>query len=394
MIEALATKSDSKILLLVLDGVGGVPVNGKTELEAANTPNLDELTKRSITGVTDPILPGITPGSGPAHLSLFGYDPIEYQIGRGVLEALGIGIELQSDDVAARGNFCTVDTDGVIVDRRADRISTDKSKKICAKLQAAIPRIGEIEIEITPGKEHRFVLVMKGKGLDARVTETDPQKVGIAPRSCKPLVPEAAKTADTVTSFVERAKEVLALPANMLLFRGFAKLPDLPTMQERFKLRPVAIASYPMYRGLAKLVGMNVLKGISTIEDEIVALEKHWNDYDFFYVHIKQTDSFGEDGNYDAKVRKIEEVDRFIRRFTELSPDVFVITGDHSTPARLHAHSWHPNPFLLYSNWVISDSSERFTERECMRGGLGRLNAVHAMPLMLANALKLQKYGA
>lgn len=397
MIEELVIKSGTKILLIVLDGVGGVPVNGKTELESARTPNLDNLAKESITGVTDPISPGITPGSGPAHLSLFGYDPIKYQIGRGVLEALGVGVDLGANDVAVRGNFATVDDNGIVIDRRAGRISTEENKKICNKLQ--IRQIEDVKIELVPGKEHRFVLVLRGEGgvqpqLDERVTETDPQRTGVPPNRCEPLVTEATKTANIVNLFVERAQPLLSLPANMVLFRGFAKPPKIPSMQERFKLTPCAITTYPMYKGLAKLVGMEILGSGSTIEDEIKTLEVNWQKYDFFYFHIKRIDSLGEDGNFEAKVNEIETIDRYIPRFIRLNPDVLVITGDHSTPSKLRAHSWHPNPFLLYSKWTIPDKTIRFTEQECMTGGLGRFNAIYALPLMLAHALKLNKFGA
>ncbi|MCK4352868.1 2,3-bisphosphoglycerate-independent phosphoglycerate mutase [candidate division WOR-3 bacterium] len=434
MIEELALKTDSKILLLVLDGVGGLPKKarlpsvgqGYTELETAKTPNLDKLAQKSITGLTDAVAPGITPGSGPAHLSLFGYNPIKYQIGRGVLEALGVGVSLNPEDIAARGNFATVDAEGLIIDRRAGRISTEVNQKICKRLQTEINKIcaggtslpdgqqagafgrENVKVEVMPGKEHRFVLVFRGSGLDERITETDPQKTGNPPLICKPLVPEAEKTARIVNIFVNKAKSILSPPrsdkrsgtepANMVLLRGFAKLPKLKLMQERFKLTPAAIATYPMYRGLASLVGMDVLETGYTIEDEILTLKKYWKQYNFFYLHIKKTDSFGEDGNFENKVKIIEEIDKYVPILLELvhqsTDNVFVITGDHSTPSLLKAHSWHPNPFLLYSKWIIPDSAKRFTERECMRGGLGHFNAVDAIPLMLAHALKLKKFGA
>ncbi len=394
MIEDLAIKSDSRILLLVLDGVGGVPVNGKTELETAYTPNMDKLAKQGITGLTDPISRGITPGSGPAHLSLFGYDPIKYQIGRGVLEALGVGLSLSSKDIAARGNFATIDAREIVTDRRAGRISTETNKEICAHLQQNISQIEDIKIEIAPGKEHRFVLVLRGNGLSDQILETDPQKTDVEPIECRALVPEAQKTARIIKLFVEQVRELLELPANMVLLRGFAKPPKISGMEERFKLNPVAIATYPMYRGLAKLVGMKVLKTGTDIKDEIETLKSNWEQYDFFYVHIKKTDSFGEDGNFKEKVRIIEEVDKYIPELLLLNPDVFVITGDHSTPSVLKAHSWHPNSFLLCSKWVIPDQAGRLTERECSLGGLGRFNAIHSVPLMLAYALKLKKFGA
>lgn len=394
VIEELTIKSDSKILLLVLDGVGGLPKDGYTELETAKTPNLDQLAKRSVTGLTYAVAPGITPGSGPAHLSLFGYDPIKYQIGRGVLEALGVDVSLKPNDIAARGNFATIDENGLIIDRRAGRISTEENQVICKKLQSNIINIKDIEIHIIAGKEHRFVLVLRGPGLDDQITETDPQKIETSPLPCKALVNQAAKTADIVNEFVAKAQEFLELPANMVLLRGFAKPPEIPSLQERFKLTAAAIATYPMYRGLAKLVGMSILETGSSIEDEIETIKKYWKDYDFFYIHIKKTDSYSEDGNFEGKVKVIEQVDAVMPEFLALNPDVLVITGDHSTPSLLKAHSWHLNPFLLYSKWIIPDTAKRFTERECMLGYFGRFHAVHAVPRMLANALKLKKFGA
>jgi 2,3-bisphosphoglycerate-independent phosphoglycerate mutase len=395
MIESLAQDTPSKIVLLVLDGLGGIPSgNGKTELETANTPNLDALAKKSATGLTDPVSPGITPGSGPAHLALFGYDPVKHEIGRGVLEALGVGVNLTSRDVAARGNFATKDANGVITDRRAGRISTEENKRICTSLQREIKQIDGVEIFITSGKEHRFVLVLRGDNLSDQITETDPQKIGIKPITCEATKPEAKETARVVQKFIEKAEALLKPPANTVLLRGFAKHPRLPSMQERFKLKPCAIATYPMYKGLAKLVGMEVVDTGATPADEVETLRKHWNDYNFFYIHIKRIDSMGEDGNFESKVSLIEEADKIIPNILKLNPDVFVVTADHSTPSVLKSHSWHPNPFLLFSKYVIPDDVAKFTERTCMKGGLGRLRAVHAIPLMLANALKLKKFGA
>lgn len=394
MIELLTQKTESKILLLVMDGAGGLPQNGKTELDTASTPNLDKLASASMMGLTDPISPGITPGSGPAHLALFGYDPIEYQIGRGVLEALGVGAILTPNDVATRGNFATVDANGIITDRRAGRIATEENEKICAHLRANIKPVEGVNFDIIAGKEYRFVLVMKGTELDDRILETDPQKIGEPPIECKPLVPEAEKTAKVINGFTAQVKTLLKPPANMVLLRGFAKPPAIKTMDERFKLTAAAIATYPMYRGLAKLVGMDVLDTGTTITDEINTLKSNWQKYDFFYVHIKKTDSYGEDGNFESKVKLIEEVDTYMPEFLSLKPDVFVITGDHSTPAVLKAHSWHPNPFLINSNWIIPDAAKRLTELECVKGLLGRFESIHALPLMLAHALKLNKFGA
>ncbi len=399
MIEKLCIKTDSKIVLLVIDGVGGVPLNGLTELDKAHTPNLDALAQKSITGLTDPIAPGITPGSGPAHISLFGYDPVKYEIGRGVLEALGVGIELTSRDIAVRGNFASIDKNRVIIDRRAGRISTEKNKELCQMLQQKIKMIEDVEIHITPGKEYRFVLVLRGDGLDDNVNETDPQKTGEMPIPCRgePVCspkPEAEKTARIINEFVRRAEKFFSPPADGVLLRGFAKKPDIPSMNERFKLSSCAIATYPMYKGLSRLVGMDVVETGTTIKDEIETLKNNYKKYDFFYFHIKKPDSMGEDGNFEGKVKMIEEVDSIIPEIERLNPDVFVVTGDHSTPAVLKAHSWHPNPFLLYSKYILTDEVKKFTERECAKGYLGRFNAINAIPLMLAYSLKLKKFGA
>ncbi|HKK83402.1 MAG TPA: 2,3-bisphosphoglycerate-independent phosphoglycerate mutase [Atribacterota bacterium] len=397
IIKELSISTESKIVLLVADGVGDLPSKeGKTTLEYANTPNLDELAARSVCGLTDPISRGITPGSGPAHVSLFGYDPIKCQIGRGVLEALGIDIELTKDDLACRGNFATIDSNGLITDRRAGRISTETNQKMCSLLQDNINEIDGVKVIIKPGKEHRFVVVFRGKGLEDGISDADPQLTGKKIKYAQALRPESKESVRIVNQFIDKALEVLEEqhPANAVLLRGIAKHPGLPSMNELFKLKPAAIATYPMYRGLAKLVGMDVVDTGETIADEFVSLKDHYQQYDFFYVHIKKTDSYGEDGNYDAKVKIIEELDSCIPQLLELNPDVIAITGDHSTPAALSAHSWHPNPFLLYSRYIRVDEVKHFSENEFVRGGLGRFPAMEAIPLMLANALKLNKYGA
>ncbi|MFW6148746.1 MAG: 2,3-bisphosphoglycerate-independent phosphoglycerate mutase [Atribacterota bacterium] len=397
IIRGLTVNSEKKIVLLVVDGIGDLPSKeGKTALEYANTPNLDQLAIRSICGLTDPISPGITPGSGPAHLSLFGYDPIKCQIGRGVLEALGIDVELTKEDLACRGNFATINENNVITDRRAGRIPTETNKKICTLLQEKITEIDGIKVIIKPGKEHRFVVVFRGKGLQDGISDADPQVTGKKMKYAQALKPESEESVRIVNKFIKKAREVLKdqHPANAVLLRGIARHPGLPLMSELFKLKPVAIAAYPMYRGLAKLVGMDVVKTGETIAEEFATLKEQYEQYDFFYVHIKKTDSYGEDGNYDAKVKVIEELDQNISSLIKLNPDVLVITGDHSTPAALAAHSWHPNPFLLNSDYIRVDEVKHFNENECVKGGLGRFPAKEAMQLMLANALKLNKYGA
>jgi 2,3-bisphosphoglycerate-independent phosphoglycerate mutase len=397
LIKEISRKSTEKIVLLVIDGLGGLPDprTGRTELEDARIPNLDALATRGICGLSDPVAPGITPGSGPGHLALFGYDPLKYNIGRGALEALGIDIELGEGDVAARGNFCTLDKKGIITDRRAGRISTDKCTELCKLLNGIV--VEGVDIISYPVREHRFVVVFRGKNLQTELTESDPSIIGIAPLEIKPVNTIAKGTATIVNEFVAKAKEILQNhhPANMILLRGFSRKPQLPTMQEIYKLIPLAITVYPMYRGLARLVGMDIARTGTTLEDEFKTLEDDFNKkYDFFFVHIKWTDTAGEDGAFARKVKIIEQIDSALPGLTALAPDVLVITGDHSTPSVLRGHSWHPVPVLLCSRYCRTDSVKEFSEQAFIDGGLGRINATHIMPLAMANALKLTKFGA
>jgi len=395
-IKEISVVSASKIVMLVIDGLGGLPDarTGHTELETAHTPYLDQLAEKSVCGLMDPVSPGITPGSGPGHLALFGYDPLKFTIGRGVLEALGIGFELTKNDIAARGNFCTVDDGGLIVDRRAGRITTDKCAELC-KLLGQIKLEG-VELFVLPVKEHRFSFVLRGKELSAELNDTDPQRAGMAPYAAKYTKIVAKHTADIVNEFISKSKVILAghHPANMVLLRGFSKLPDIPSMGEIYKLTPAAISVYPMYKGLAKLIGMKVFGADGGIREEIKILASSFDKHDFFYVHVKPADSAGEDGDFSRKVKVIEEVDSALPQLLNLKPDVVVVTGDHSTPAVLKGHSWHPVPVLLYSQWCRSDDAKEFSESACISGGLGRLYATDIMPLAMANALKLTKFGA
>ncbi len=396
LMRELAEEGKTRIVLLVMDGLGGLPMvpGGKTELETAKTPNLDKLAMEGICGQSIPIAPGITPGSGPAHLSLFGYDPIRYEIGRGVLEAVGIGFELGPDDLAARGNFCSLDENGLISDRRAGRIATEQSSKLCTLLQTI--EIPGVETFVRPVKEHRFVVVFRNKDLTDGIADTDPQQVGLAPLPAVAERPAAQATADVINAWLARAREVLAdhHPANMVTLRGIAKTPDLPLMGEVFKLKCAAIATYPMYRGVAKLVGMDLLPTGDDIASEFETLKTHFTGYDFFYLHVKKTDSYGEDGNFDGKVHIIEETDALIPELLALKPDVIAVTGDHSSPARLKAHSWHPVPTLIWSAYCRPDAATAFSEIECTRGGLGHFHATDILPLLMANALRLAKFGA
>lgn len=396
LIKTISRPSPTKIVLLVIDGLGGLPhpQTGKTELETANTPNLDRLAAEAICGLADPVSPGITPGSAPAHLALFGYNPLCFTIGRGVLEALGVDFDLECEDMAARGNFGTIDGAGLVTDRRAGRISTEKCAELCQLLDGWA--IDNVEIFVSPVKEHRFIAVFRGEGLDPNISDSDPQQLGVAPTSITALTPQAGRTAKIVAQFVAKAQATLAghHPANMILLRGFSQLPQFPTMGEVYKLKPAAIANYPMYRGLAKLVGMDVLQTGTSIEDEIATLKQEYANYDYFFLHVKGADAAGEDGDFDRKVKVIEEVDRALPNLMDVKPDVLVITGDHSTPALLKAHSWHPVPVLLHSKWCRPDKACQFSESACSSGGLGRVPAIQIMLLAMANALKLTKFGA
>ncbi|MCH8280270.1 MAG: 2,3-bisphosphoglycerate-independent phosphoglycerate mutase [Chloroflexi bacterium] len=385
----------SKIVMLVVDGLGGMahPNSGLSELETARIPNLDALARESACGLTTPVLPGITPGSGPGHLALFGYDPLKHMIGRGALEALGIDVELRPGDVAARGNFCTVDSNGLLVDRRAGRIPTNESAPLCE-------RLGQIELEgvqldVFPVQDYRFVLRLRGDSLSELVSETDPQITGVAPLPAQPLSPEAVGTAQVVNRFLDQAKQLLAEEerANMVMLRGFAQLPDLPAMGKVYRLDPVAIAAYPMYRGLATVAGMEVIPTGHTFADEVETLQRHFNDHDFFFIHYKPADAAGEDGDFDAKVQRLEELDPFIPQIKELEPDVLLVVGDHATPAVLAAHSWHPVPFLLNSKLTAGEGIDAFNERTCAMGSIGRIQATQVMLLALAHAGKLNKFG-
>lgn len=405
VLKGLIQKNDGKILLIVLDGLGGLPVSeGKTELELANTPNLDDLAKKSALGMHVPVDVGITPGSGPGHLGLFGYDPLEYEIGRGILEALGLGLEVRDTDIAVRGNYATVEyVNGkpVVKDRRAGRIPTEENRKITAILQEKIKEIDGVEIKIAPGMEHRLAVVFRFPEPlppeSDRINDTDPQAVGKSPLDPKGENESSQKVATVVKKFVEEASLILRDQprANYILLRGFAQKPKIPTFQERFGLRACCIAVYPMYKGLASLVGMDLINFEGTaIADQIRTLKEVWNDYDFFFVHIKKTDSYGEDGNWQGKVSVIEDFDKHLREFLELKPSVVAITGDHSTPSLLKGHSWHPVPLLIHSPYVLGGTSERFTERECLKGEIGMIPAKKIMNLLLAHSLRLKKFGA
>jgi len=400
VIAPLVISNTTKIVLVSLDGLGGLPrpETGRSELETASLPNLSQLAAEAACGLIRHVAPGITPGSGPGHLGLFGYDPLQYQVGRGVLEALGIEFELRAGDVAARGNFCTVDGTGRITDRRAGRIATELNLRLTERLRRI--KLPGVEVFVESGKDYRFVLVLRAKGksggLSARLSETDPQQLGKPPLPVKALEPRAKATATLVNRFVAEAKRLLAdaAPANMILLRGFDQLPKLPRFPEVFGLRSAAIAAYPMYRGLARLVGMEILKTGGTFDDELATLKEHWAANDFFFLHYKDTDKAGEDGDFDAKVQALERLDRAIPEIRALGPDVLIVSGDHATPSILSGHGWQPVPVIVWSRYCGADSVTAFTERACSAGSLGVIPAQHLMPLVMANALRLTKFGA
>jgi 2,3-bisphosphoglycerate-independent phosphoglycerate mutase len=389
------TSTPSKIVLLVVDGLGGLahPDTRLSELETAKIPNLDAMAQESACGLTTPVLPGVAPGSGPGHLALFGYDPFKHLIGRGALEALGIDVALQPGDVAARGNFCLVDGGGLLVDRRAGRIPTEFSTPLCERLDKI--EIDGVQIDVFPVQDYRFVLRLRGEGLSELISETDPQVTGAAALPVNPLTPEAKRTAELVNEFVAQASKLLAEEerANMVLLRGFAQMPNLPPMNEAYQLNTAGIAAYPMYRGLAEVAGMKVIPTGKTFGDEVETLRQNYDNYDFFFIHYKPADAAGEDGDFDAKVKCLEDLDPFIPLIRELNPDVFLVAGDHATPAIMAAHSWHPVPFMLHSKLTRGEGVQRFNERTCAHGSVGSILATQVMLLAMSHAGKLQKYG-
>ena len=398
----LTLKTKNKLALVVLDGVGDIAIkeNGYlTPLEAAVTPNLDQLAKDSAQGRMIPVAPAITPGSGPGHLGLFGYDPLEYQVGRGVIEALGLGMVLQPGDICARANFATLDAKGIITDRRAGRIPTETCEKLVAMLSAKIKKIGDTEVIIKAGKEHRFVVVFRGKGLEGPLTDADPNREGFAIPTVKPRDPKNAKqkkTAKVIADFYKAALPIIAKekPANGFLMRGIAHKPHMPQFEERYQLKPACLAVYPMYKGLAQLVGMVKIEGPQTIKEQFERYLAEYDNYDFFFIHYKYTDKYGEDGNFAAKKKAIEDFDAALPILMKKLPDVLAITGDHSTPAPMKGHSWHPQPVMIRSACSGSDKLERFTETGANSGSLGIFPAKDLIRLMQANAKMFDKYGA
>ena len=396
LLRKLAAPNDTKIVLCVVDGLGGLPDprTHRSELETANLPHLDNLAQDSICGLTMPVAYGVTPGSGPGHLALFGYDPLQHEVGRGVLESLGIDFDLQPSDVAARGNFCSLDAEGKITDRRAGRIPTTLTVELCDRL--AQIKLPGVEVLVEPVREHRFVLVLRGEGLDDHLAQTDPEREGVEPHPVRATSQEAQATADFANEFVKQARALLAdqAQANGLLLRGFAKHPALPSLPEVTQMRAGAFAVYPMYRGLAKLAGMTVSPGGGTQESQLEALKSRWDDFDFFFYHFKRADAAGEDGDFHAKVLALEEFDKLVPHLQGLGADVLIVAGDHSTPAQMAGHSWHPVPFLLNTKMGTIDQVDQFHESACRNGALGTFPAKEVLSLAMAHAGRLMKYGA
>lgn len=396
LIRELKQPADSRIILLVADGLGGLPAEGGelTELESADTPHLDELARQGTTGLLHPVLPGITCGSGPGHLALFGYDPLRNRVGRGVLSSLGVDFDLSRDDVAARGNFCSVDDEGKITDRRAGRLPDSEGRRLVEKLRQI--EIDGIEVFVEHVKQYRFTLIFRGDGLDPHVGNTDPHVTGV--EACTPEATDdhAESTATMVGRFIDRAREILSdePAANMIILRGFSSRPDLPSMKDVYGLNSCASAIYPMYRGLSRLLGMTVPEKPDGIDAQLGQVESMWEEHDFFFIHHKDSDSTGEDGDFDRKVEAIEELDAAMPRLLDLKPDVLIVTGDHSTPSRLKSHSWHPVPVLLSAATCRPDRVEIFGERAAISGGLGQFEAVHLMSLAMAHAGRLEKFSA
>lgn len=395
--QDLVVRNNTKLVLLVADGLGGLPhpeFEHKTELEYAHTPHLDRLAARSALGLHLPLSPGLTPGSGPAHLALFGYDPFEYRLGRGILEALGLDAPLEPGDVALRGNFVTLDASGNVVDRRAGRISDDEARPLLLRLKNEIPSVEDVELVWVPGKEHRFVLILRGTSVSEDVSDTDPGREGVPPLEAQPTSPAGEKAARVIQTVMEKAREVLAgEKANGVVFRGAASLPSIPSFEERWGLKAMGLAYYPMYRGLAKLVGMTV-PHVESFDEALEKLQQAWESFDFFFIHFKETDKKGEDGDFAGKVKAIEQLDAALPAILKLKPTVLVVTGDHATPALYRSHSWHPVPLLLHGPFSGHDGVEAFHEKVCRQGSLGMMGAPAILPLMLANAGRLKRYGA
>ena len=395
LIRRLSQPANTKVILCVLDGLGGLPgPRGRTELEEADTRNLDRLAETGCVGRTLPVGHGVTPGSGPGHIALFSYDPLVYEIGRGALEGTGIGFDLGPNDIAARGNLCNLDAQGLITDRRAGRMPTEQTAEVCRELRAIT--LPGVEVFVEPVQDQRFVLVLRGEGLSDQLLETDPQREGVPPHVATALAPPGERIAGLVRQWVTAAEAMLAGRAqgNGVLLRGWSPRPNMPPFPELWKLRAAAVTVYPMYRGVAKLCGMDSLDGAHSMAEQVALVKQHWADYDFFFIHYKYTDTAGEDGDFHRKQQAVADFDAGLPALLDLKPNVLVVTGDHSTPASMAAHSWHPVPLLLWGDHVRIDAATRFSETHCALGELGTIAAKDVLPIAFAHAGRLAKYGA
>ena len=396
IVPRLVTEGTTKIVLVLIDGLGGVRTDERgSELHAARTPNMDRLALEGSSGLHTVIAPGVTSGSGAGHLAVFGYDPLVYELGRGALSAAGVGFPLKPGDVAARVNFCTLDANGNIADRRAGRLSTDDNSRLCVKILAWLQPPEDVEVFLETEREHRALLVLRGEGLSPHLLDTDPQVTGLPPKPPTATGPEGADTAAYLSDILAQVAVVLEdEKANFLLLRGFDTLRELPLFPARYSLRAQGVAIYPMYTGIARILGMDVTTVVGGVPEELEALKAAWAEHDFFYFHHKKADSAGEDGDFDRKVAAIEEIDAVIPDIVSLNPDVICVTGDHATPSQLRSHSWHPVPFVLWGPRVGVDGVEVFDEEAGLTGGYGSILGKELMGLMLAGAGRLIKYGA
>jgi 2,3-bisphosphoglycerate-independent phosphoglycerate mutase len=398
----------SKIILFVIDGLGGLPLpkTGLTELETAHTPNLDRLASKGVTGMSTPIAPGVSPGSGVAHIALFGYNPFTYDVGRGAIAAYGVGLDMEEDDIAVRINFAGFNSAGAVVDRRAGRLPTEKNVELCRLLRQI--KMNDVEIIIETVQDYRSVVIFRGEGLHPDLSDSDPQATGegVFPHRIVATKPRSKYSASVANTFIREANEIMRKEARDIvempngqhlgiLTRGYANRPQLPAMQQLYGLDNTGvIASYPDYRGIARIVGMDVLYTGHDLEGEFDRLEEVFHNYDFIFFHVKGPDSAGEDGNFDEKVKSLEEIDKLMPRVEELSPDVIAITGDHSTPATYKGHSWHSVPFTLVSKWCRPDGVKMFCESECRHGILGLFQATEVMLYALGNAGRIDIFRA
>ena len=404
-----------KVVLVIIDGLGDRPISelkDQTPLEAANTPNLDYFATNGITGIMNAIDVGIRPGSDTSHLAIFGYDPETHYTGRGIFEAAGIGMELKKGDIALRGNFATVTEDLIIVDRRAGRI--ENVSKLADALNGM--KIDGVRFFVKAGVMHRAGVVLRGSNLSHMVSDNDPHEVGVKVKQVKALdnTEEAKFTASVINKFLEEAHKILKehevnkkrrkerlLEANYILLRGASKLTHFEPFEKKYKLKACCIAGAGLYKGIAKVLGMDVLqvKGATgtantDINAKFIAAKKALAKYDFVFVHIKYADNYAEDGNVFGKLKFIEKIDDALIHLIGIKDTLIVITADHSTPCKLKAHSGDPVPIVMFGEGVRTDKVKEFNERSCMQGGLGRIKGKDLMNEILNLIGKAKLYGA